>query len=695
MRKHLLTFAATLLATVSAFAWETTLVDGAVELDGYSLYKSYDFIAMTVNGESFDSNADGVLTVATTDAGFKIGGWAAYQVENTGMENWFIPLAATSNGFNLRANMGLYVYGSGSRWFAIDGMGAGQIIVIQGGTADSNREYTITDVASGNEGAANFTNISDDIHNAQIEANGEADNYMYLQMDGDGRAEFVIGRANCIQALQIFIDATAKEVVTAPQLSLLAVDGSARKIAFKPGESTFGNDVQVYYTTDGEEPLYLEEDIDYVLRYDTIPGEDYPDDPEDYDLEPVYGYTAQNIEGAWGDWYFDPEGEGYIEIDQSDDEDGDGIVTVKARCIAETGAYSELVSVDYSIGDIVLNAPTLSLSGMDGKNRSYQIGWTSNLLCKEDFVLSAEIDGREWGEVFVGDVLMAESSMKVTVSADGYEDGVVELDELEAEGINYYRKNAAAAAAGKHDWEYRSDYVDSITLMKVTGEWVVEGYYFTPEGDSIYAVGHENVPVDAIATVWDNCGWTYDSGRSRSWLDIVVGDTIFAEDGVTVDTIQAAYVEDRAGLFGQGIQFTNALNNTGSGANPSGGFAFYTTNIGLYFLRAGSFTIPEVTYGEYVHCHLGAGGSNWVDREWDELEMPAAEKGYSKNIKAGYFVQYIDIYTTDVLPEYDGIEQTTVVPATFNVIYDLTGRRLDAIPEQGLYILNGKKFLAR
>ena len=289
MRKHLLTFAATLLVTVSAFAWETTLVDGAVELDGYSLYKSYDFIAMTVNGESFDSNADGVLTVATTDAGFKIGGWAAYQVENTGMENWFIPLAATSNGFNLRANIGLYVYGSGSRWFAIDGMGAGQIIVIQGGTADSNREYTITDVASGNEGAANFTNISDDIHNAQIEANGEADNYMYLQMDGDGRAEFVIGRANCIQALQIFIDATAKEVVTAPQLSLLAVDGSARKIAFKPGESTFGNDVQVYYTTDGEEPLYLEEDIDYVLRYDTIPGEDYPDDPEDYDLEPVYG----------------------------------------------------------------------------------------------------------------------------------------------------------------------------------------------------------------------------------------------------------------------------------------------------------------------------------------------------------------------------------------------------------------------
>ncbi len=682
--------------------------------EGYEMTKLYDFVNWTINGEPLNDKPD-EWTMSSDAATFKVANWSGngqtvYPITSENLTHIYV----MNGDVRPRETYGIFNF-SGGRTLSFADLKAGMIIVAQGGSTNSKKPYTSTYVSKTAEGIC--IEITDSIMAIQnaVDADGDGepdgvnDGLRYFKMLADGRLDLVLEGNNYISAYGIIADASAAEFVSAPSLKLVGVAYDSRNIELKAGESSRGNEVTTWYSVDGSSPIFME-DTEEIARYDTIYVRDELGaviDSTDYTVETIFVqkpvFDEEN--SAWGDRQYYAE-DGAIEVSSGDDEDGDGYITVKVASITEAGVMSDIVEINVSVGYITLNQPTLTLIGLEGTLRKYQLGWANNTLCGEEFFINAEIgEGDIYEGMQIGDVIASRESIAVTVSADGYEDGVLTLNELDEEGVEYVRKNATLAEADKHDWDF--DNLTEEQEMKIRRE-IIDYAYVVPEvGDTIKFYAEDGnweaveVPDTAIY-VYHDYNWWYDSGNGRATLNVQI-DTIWAEDGTY--TTNAYYKEETIGLFHSGLTIDcppNAKNNSC--------ILIYTSdaenilnreNLGLYFLSKGTISISSVQYGEYVLTNRGSGGSNYTNSRWTDCDRVPLE-GFTKSITSGSHIFSIDVYTTENLP--DAIDKVVGNEANYANVYSIDGRivrknvnvgtALNGL-HKGFYIMNGKKYFVQ
>ena len=683
MRKlyaSLMALAMMLCFSTSAKAWTQTLTSGEDVLTyfpGYEVYKFYDWVDGTVNDEDL-----GDWGYSSEVAFQVISYFDMVASTTTGMTNFYFPNILNSWNdliVSWRSGYGLYNYATGVRPMCVGDMQTGMVIVIEecmGGT------YEIVDSLYDD---SNCVSITDSIHALQEEAGEEADSYLYYQMTGSGYFQLGINRNCFIVSMAILAPEDMEEFVTAPSLAITKVNYDAREITVTDGYSSVGNEVTTWYSIDGSEPLFLV-DTDEIASADTI----WSEDSLTYELENItYVQVPQPDEdGYYGDILYEGEP---IAIDSNDDEDGDGYVTVKMATVSSTGAYSSTVELSVSVGEITLNEPVLTLYDLDGTSRGYYLSWTNNTLCGEDYTFAVETEStaENYEE---GEVIYATDYIYVTVSAEGYNDGTLELDDLTDEGVNYYRKNTEKYEAGEHDWDFVN--LDNDMLAKFQGTELA--YYIVVSGEdtTYYDVDADPLP-DSAEEVYADYGWTYDSSKYRSWRNVIVDTlTTTASDGTDSTYTEAYYADDTTGLF-DGLTIT-CDPYTNSSSVWSASWAVYTNGSGVYPMFAMTVDIEDIVYGEYALATL------YGDVVIEKLEDAA--EGLTITIPSTSYWYYLDIFTTDDLEEYEEPEAISSVSADSSKagnIYSLDGRlvrrnatQLDGL-QPGLYIQNGQKYLVK
>lgn len=723
------------LASNAANTTVTLSEETVAHLENYKLTKLYDLVAWTYNGneisewkvneafadfkahtwEKLDSKVTDVHQVLTEELSniyFQVAGSgsALYPQDGTTI---YPRTIANENG----KACGLFNSMSGGRAFGFTDLKKGMVIVLQGGSNDAKKPWSGTILTY----EQNVTELTDSIHAVQEaldndgdgEADGTNDGYKYFRIESDGNLELSLERSNFIAAYAILVDVNMSEYVDTPVQKLAGVDGSYRKINVKSYPSSFGTPVKTYYSLDGSSPINMR-DTEVVLSRDTTwvtneetgeividetTGEPMVDHIDiTYVQEPIQDET-----GEWGDWIYENE----IEISEGDDEDGDGFVTVKVASITDEGVMSGVSSLTYSVGEIVLNAPVLTLVGMNETARNYQLSWTNNTLCEEDYSFTYEANTGEAGEMVIGDIISLTDGVVVTVSAEGYSDGVLVMNEVAEQGRAYTRKNAELAAEGQHDWDFQNLSEDMI--KKLEGK-VVDYYYtltYDENGEVIDTVKYDAEKIDNgeidepdnMETAYKYYGWnTPEVGNnySRTTLHVIVDTLVNEETGEK--TTNAYYDEEKTGIF-NGL----TINCPPNAANNSCIFIYTNAELGAYFMAKSTINVENTAYGEFVVMGLGSGGSNYTTRTWSSCEMNGNPDGpYSVNLAAGMHVFYIDIYTSNDLP--DVIEKVEGNNATFANVYSIDGRLVRANANvgnalnglaKGIYIMNGKKYLVK
>ena len=302
-----------------------------------------------------------------------------------------------------------------------------------------------------------------------------------------------------MQGIQFWMSNDAAEAITPPSLKVVGVDGEARQLEFKPGESTFGSKVVTYYSTDGDDPVFLKEvfdHYDYVYETDGEGNVIYNEgEPVVKEEIPVYKKVLDESQFVDVDntiYYgpnapFNPD-DGYIYVDASDDEDGDGKVTVKAVSVSEsTLVISEIQEIEVNVGEIQLNAPTLTLVGINGKERTYKMTWNNNTLCGEPYgfifengeelYVEYDWDSETNSNPAFGATFSSETTIKMTVRVEGYIDGVTEIEVYEA-GENY----SPIAEEGEHDWDFQNLTQEQLNMIN---QQVIDHYYIEDEDGNV------------------------------------------------------------------------------------------------------------------------------------------------------------------------------------------------------------------
>lgn len=709
------------LASNAANTTVTLSEETLAHLENYRLTKLYDFVSWTYNGEAMSE-----WKWSETAASFKINnyegkGTAVFQITTEELNNLYLQAPGSGGQYprtiaseNGKA-CGIFNGANGGRIFSIGDLKAGMVVVLQGGTNDANKPWTKTILTY----TDNVTELTDSVHTVQEaqdndgdgEADGTNDGYNYYRIESDGRLDLSLERSNWIAAYAILIDKNMAEYVESPIQKLKRVENAYRKIEVKTSSSSFGNPVKTYYSLDGSDPINMR-DTDVELRKDTtwvrdeetgeIVIDENTGEPQIDHVDIVYVQEPVMNEdsGEWGDWIYENE----IEISDGDDEDGDGYVTVKVACITDEGVMSSVSSVTYSVGEITLNTPVLTLVGMNETSRSYQLSWPNNTLCEEDYSFTYETDEGDAGDMVIGDIISIKSGITVTVSAEGYSDGILVMGEVERQGISYTRKNAELAEAGKHDWDFQNLSED---MVKIFNHEVVDYYYsLVYDGEEIVDTikydaekvdaGEIDVP-DNVETAYKYYGWNDpETSNARTTLHVIV-DTLVNEETGEVTT-NAYYDEEKTGIF-NGL----TINCPPNSANNSTIFMYTNDVLGAYFMSKPTIAVDNTVYGEYVVMGLGQGGSNYVDRTWSSCEMNENPEGpYETTLAASIHVFYIDIYTSNELP--DVIEKVEGNSANFANVYSIDGRIVRANANvgnalnglaKGIYIMNGKKYLVK
>lgn len=704
------------------------------EAYNYRLYKNVNLNGLEINGVAVDGiNFD----TSVTTSEFKFNGYEPFRCTTEGLTFLWQSVGniAYASGWGLRNT------GSGPRGLHIADLKKGQILVLQGAnggynTAETSTDYNAFCIPNGSRYNANtgwvweytdpliVEDISDEIHALQDAAGegGEADeegghdHFLYLRVIEDGVLNLPLERSAGLLGFQIWIDAAAEESISTPSLKIVGVNGADRQLEFKPGESTFGNVVKTYYSTDGEDPIYLKESdeidyIEYIYEKDEEGNTVLDENGEPVVAEEIPHYKkvldTDLIEtvGAYGDNEY--EGDGSITVYGHDDKDGDGIVVVKAASVCEeTGAISEVVTINVAVGDIQLNAPTLTLYGFDGKSRSYSIGWANNTICGEEYSFVVEGDGGELydEELTIGDVINIESDATVTVKVPGYLDGEVSIV-ADYQGVDIHRKSASEDEEGNplHDWDFTNLTDEQKAIVQGT---VIEGYYIiTESGDSLTCSYEDYIANDGVVNgvdftegteIYAPTCWWWDGGNQRATLNV---DTL----GNNMNANNMGYVEDTANIFHDMLIdcAPNANNNSCIFIYIGRANGIYG-NLGAYFMAQPSFTFPRsvAAAGEFVYMSVGTGGSNWTNAPYPIIKQVPEDglltiDGMPRN---GVHVFYIDVYTCDDLPEdllenaedvwneavaIEGVNANGKAVATY---YTISGAKLSA-PQKGVNIV--------
>lgn len=696
MRKiySLLATAAMFISSLSASAFDFTMPseNAALQNETYHmrLFKTWDFIGLTVNGTAINPTV--FTTGASDDTGMPVcDGYTPVKVTNEGMEGWYMGIG----NIEFDADKGLFNNKNGIRYVIMTGLKEGQIVCIQSdGTTETIQEVddvkTHTYVVNCNRiqkgsldgvvpawtaSALSHNNSYDvveeityDIHAIQNDgvdltvegAESQADNYRYFKVIADGPLYIAMGKMAAIQGLQVWIDANAEESVSAPEYKIVGVNGNTRNIELTTGESTLGAACQTMYGI-----------LDAGGTY------------EDYEYN---------------------KADGYFTISASDDEDGDGFVTIQTATVSENGGVSEIMEYKIDVTPIQLNAPTLSLSGLDGTKRIYTIGWSNNTLCGENVSFYTEgDDGAYYDDALVsGSSFSVEKNAKVTVKAEGYTEAITSID-VDYPGVVFQ----STAAEGTHNWDFNhptQDVIDLIMGNKVTGCYIEnaetgEKTYYTAEeyADGVAADGTDlsNAKKEVEAS-----GWTWDgaSNHMRATLN-VNATTTTGEDGTETKTY--AYAEDKANLLGEGLTLSCGPSSTGTGQIMTylGNF-----NLGLTCMSTPTFTFDRsiLKAGQVVIFTIASGGgSNWMTYTDAENTIPATQEvvfvcptdqlltASLPRPSTGFcHILSIDIYTQDNLPadEYDAVAIRSVAASGAASYYSLSGTKLSA-PQKGINIV--------
>ena len=695
-------------AAVAAETLTSNLETVVSYFEGYGVYHYYNFKTMA---------RDGGESQAFTIAADPID--ALMPITTPGFENFLVAVGrGTNENPDLRwrdANYGLYEFGSGARTFRTTSLKAGMILVIQGAQGQSY-DYFANGVVNASE-AEEITDEVTEKMNEGLEEGAEpvTNPYRYFRILADGKFDFSVNRGCYLLSAAILLDQSAGEAVSTPSLKIVGVDGAARKLEFKPGESTMGNETKTFYSIDGSDPLFLkdsEEVATWTYTYDEETGEKLDSVPETYkrvlDLDAVKEY------GTYGDYEYNPE-DGYVDVLADADEDGDGIVVVKAAAVSiETGVVSDIVTINVSVGEIQLNAPTFALSGINGEERTYTIGWANNTLCGEDYSLLVETGEGGYAELDpntgIGSTVTSAISVKVTVRVNGYLDGVVE-EAVVNQGVNIKRKNVVVDEEGNvaHDWDFVNISADqqAMFIHDSSNPAALSGCYVKTETDSltysvqefIDGVALDGTDLSSATPLFKETGWYFPISSDRTTLNVVEG-------GKDANANDMGYVDDMTGIFnGLTISCPPAANNNScifkyidkadwadGGYNGDG-----ITKLGVYFMSKPTITFPRevAAAGEYVAIYHGVGGSNYTNtRTLSFYEVPVGEL-LSVTLANGVHVFYIDIYTYEGLPtdEYDPSAEdetavATVKPGIQKIVgyYSTNGAKL-AAPAKGINIV--------
>lgn len=700
--------------------------------DGYRLEKDVNFVEATVNGVAIEPAYS--LEYGEEVPGVKINNYVPQYLTNSGLE--FMSIQLPGNGIDWPANKELRST-KNERWIGLHGLREGQIVVFEVSNQDA-ASFVVNSVAcNGNTGWADtpqdplvLEEISQAIHDIQDLAAPEpeegeepqsvADAFRYFKVINSGACfiKFNGKTPNYIPRFQIWSPAGEAEVVSTPSLKVVGVDGEARQLEFKPGESTFGSKVVTYYSTDGEDPVFLKESeeidhYDYVYETDADGNTvlDEEGNPVVAEEIPVYKKVLDEsqfvTDDETGQVFFGPNApfnveDGYISVDASDDEeDGnpDGKVTVKAVSVSEsTRVISDIQVIEVSVGEIQLNAPTLTMVGINGKERTYKMAWNNNTLCGERYKFTYEngegvVIEHEWDEETnsnpaFNETLSSESSVKVTVEADGYLPGVVEMDVFEP-GENYARVDEEA----EHDWDFQNLTDEQLALIN---QEVIDHYYIEDEDGNVKAtytidefeqgIGEDGTDLtgDDVLTAYVACGWDGSDSRNaaRHWRTWIPTYELDENDEPTTTIASSVYAEDGTGLF-EGLTVDNSHPNYST-------MAIFTDKSGLMFLSKGTLKVDNVKYGEIVVLTTNTGVT--------VAKVTDAPEGYEFSIGANVYVYNIDIFTPDVLPEVPeeivGVEDIKTPVAKTGVRYNLAGQKVDA-SYKGIVIIDGKAVLVK
>lgn len=698
------------MAFAQSMTQENEILSG--EKMNYRLEKDVNFVGGVVNegmSNEVQIAPNDALTFGPEDTSIKINNYYMNSLTNTGLE--FMKICSATGGVDMPAGKGLRSI-KNERWIGVSNLRKGQIIAFDISNQDE-ASFVVNSVACNSKTgwADNLSDplivesISQEIHELQeLAEEGSADTYRYYKVINPGTlyAKFNGKSANYMYRMQIWTSNDEKEAVTAPSIKMVGVNGEARNMEFTSGESTIGSDCRTYYAFEGADPVFLKdsEEIDhyeYTYKVDENGNKVLDDDgnPIVETETPVYKKVidmdqVSQAGGEYGDNVFDPAN-GYISVSSSDDEDGDGVVIVKYATVSNTGVLSNIITENVNVGEITLNAPTLTLSGFNGKERAYVIGWTNNTLCGEEYTMTIETGEGGYQETEantgVGNEVTSAQSVKVTVKVPGYADGVVELSEVDAYDLELVRRtDLGNGMNAEHNWDFCN--LSEEALKQLRGE-VYEKYVVkdAETGEilreyTVEDVENENIPaedMDKIEGVVKYFGWDGEDARKtgRHWRTHVPTYEV-GEDGQPTETVASvAYAEDETGVL-KGIVADNP--------HPSYScMAIFTDASGLFFMAKGTIDVADVKYGEYVVLTTDAGTTVTKFDFAGPMQL---------TIGAGLYVKSIDVFTYEPLPDVpDSIDGIEASAAEGTAIYNVNGVKVSSL-QKGINIIrtaNGVK----
>lgn len=695
------------MALPMAVSAQTMTEENAVlENMGFRLEKDVNFRDGYVNGQEIVPN-NGLQWGNKED--YKINQQDVTRVANEGLE--FLGINVAGNGIDLVNGKGLRST-KNERWIVVNDLLVGQIVALDISNTDTVQfvvnSHTCNSKSNWEDVMVDpliVEPISGKIHKIQeVAEDMEIDTYRYFKVINEGPmyAKFNGKKENVIYRMQIWTNKDEAEAVTAPSLRMAMVDGTTRGIEFKPGKSTMGSACTTWWgvVEQGESALYLEDTeevdhIEYTYQLDEEGNQvlDEEGNPIILSEEVIYKKKLVPVEGAYGDREFNAA-DGYAIVDDGDDVDGDGFVTIAAATVSETGAFSSISTLQVAVGEVQLNGPTLTLSDMNEDVRIYKLGWSNNTLCGEDYKFRVLIDDEFEYELEpkqgIGSTYEARNSIKVTVEVDGYLSGETILDELELEGITVSKKAEVGNNESEaHNWDFAT--LSEATLDKLNGK-IVERYEVLDEEDNVIATyTPEQVEagevldehMDILIAVPVRYGWDGADSRNtqRHWRSFIINYYVNEAGETTDSVVSTGYVDDTTGLFeGLVVDAPHASYSA---------LALYKDGQGLYYMTKGTIEIADVKYGEYVAVSTNDGSTVTM------CENPAG--GFTINVGSGKYVKYIDIFTYDNLP--DDIKNIQDAKVNGNV-YSIDGRivsrkaSLDGL-QKGLYIMNGKKYMVK
>lgn len=690
---YALVASALMMLPFSASAQTMTTENSILEEWGYRLEKDVNFVEGTVNEKPIVPNDQ--LKWGDVES-YKINQQAVTRLANEGLE--FMGVNVAGNGINMLAGKGLQST-KNERWIVVNDLRVGQIVALDISNKDTVQFVVNSNACNANTGwADNLVDplivepISGSVHELQeIAEPGSADAIRYFKVINEGAmfAKFNGKTPNYLYRMQIWAKNDEPEAVTAPSIKMVGVNGDARNIEFKSGESTYGNEVKTYYAFEGNDPVYLKdsEEVDHYEYTYELDGDGNPVIGEDgnpviIDQTPVYKKVLDmdavaEAGGEFGDYVFNPE-DGSVAVSAGEDEDGDGVVIIKYASVSSEGTVSQIMTTSMNIGEIQLNAPTLSLVSFSGFDRKYKIGWANNTLCGEDYMFVIETGEGGYSEteanVGIGELVSSAKSIKVTVKVEGYADGIGEIAEVDVKDVDVkVRADLGNGQNEEHNWDFCTLTQEVLEMVKgKTDYWYLPG----ENGEVVKTYTEEEYeqlsPEESkgLVQVLKYFGWDAVDSRnlSRHWRTWIPEYEVV--DGEQTETIlSTSYAEDQTGLL-NGLVVDNDHPKYST-------IAIFTNKAGLYFMSKGTIVVENVAYGEYVAVTTNTGTTI---TQYLDTENP-----FTFNVKQDTYVHSIDVYTYDNLP--DNVECITAPGASQRTaIYTIGGVEVKA-PAKGINII--------